>query len=58
MIAAHSPILLAYPNGCILQFDGTGTTKATEEDTEHVAITRDFLNGHPRRFAQLLDDAS
>jgi predicted ATPase len=26
------------------------------EDTEHYAITRDFLNHYPRRLQQLLED--
>jgi predicted ATPase len=56
IIATHSPILLAYPNARILLFDGTGVTEVAYEDTEHYAVTRDFLNHHPRRIAQLLDD--
>jgi len=56
MIATHSPILLSYPNAKILQFDGTGITEVAYEDTEHFAITRDFLNHHARRLEQLLAD--
>jgi predicted ATPase len=56
IIATHSPILLAYPNARILLFDGSGVTEVAYEDTEHYAVTRDFLNHHPRRIAQLLDD--
>jgi predicted ATPase len=56
IIATHSPILLAYPNARILLFDGTGITEVAYEDTEHFAITRDFLNHYPRRIAQLLED--
>lgn len=55
IIATHSPILLAYPNAKILLFDGTGITEVAYEDTEHFAITRDFLNHYPRRLQQLLD---
>nr|WP_229223755.1 AAA family ATPase [Duganella sp. sic0402] len=55
IIATHSPILLAYPNAKILLFDGTGMTEVAYEDTEHYAITRDFLNHYPRRLQQLLD---
>jgi len=54
IIATHSPILLAYPNAKILQFDGAGITEVAYEDTEHFAITRDFLNHYPRRLEQLL----
>jgi predicted ATPase len=56
IIATHSPILLSYPNAKILQFDGTGITEIAYEDTEHFAITRDFLNNHERRLEQLLAD--
>ncbi|PRC93261.1 AAA family ATPase [Solimicrobium silvestre] len=56
IIATHSPILLAYPNAKILQFDGTGIAEVAYEDTEHFAITRDFLNHYPRRLEQLLGD--
>lgn len=53
IIATHSPILLAYPNAKILLFDGTGISEVAYEDTEHYAVTRDFLNHYPRRLEQL-----
>jgi predicted ATPase len=56
VIATHSPILLSYPNAKILQFDGSGITEVSYEDTEHFAVTRDFLNHYKRRLEQLLDD--
>jgi len=56
IIATHSPILLAYPNAKILSFDATGILEVAYEDTEHYAITRDFLNHYPRRLEQLLGD--
>jgi predicted ATPase len=37
VIATHSPILLAYPNARIVQFDGSGLTEIRYEDTEHYA---------------------
>lgn len=55
IIVTHSPILLAYPNAKILCFDSTGISEIAYEDTEHYAITRDFLNHYPRRLAQLLE---
>ena len=57
LIATHSPILLAYPRAKILLFDETGISHVDYEDTEHYAVTRDFLNHYPRRLQQLLDDA-
>jgi predicted ATPase len=56
IIATHSPILLAYPNAKILSFDATGISEVAYEDTEHYAVTRDFLNHYPRRLEQLLGD--
>lgn len=56
IIATHSPILLAYPNAKILVFDQAGLSEVAYEDTEHYAITRDFLNHYPRRLQQLLGD--
>lgn len=56
IIATHSPILLSYPNAKILQFDGSGIAEVAYEDTEHFAVTRDFLNHYPRRLKQLLAD--
>jgi predicted ATPase len=56
IIATHSPILLAYPNAKILSFDATGILEVAYEDTEHYAITRDFLNHYPRRLEQLLGE--
>jgi predicted ATPase len=53
IIATHSPILLAYPNAKILLFDGSGLSEVAYEDTEHYAVTRDFLNHYPRRLQQL-----
>ncbi|HTD04203.1 AAA family ATPase [Undibacterium sp.] len=55
IIATHSPILLAYPNAKIFQFDGSGICEVKFEDTEHYAVTRDFLNHYPRRLEQLLE---
>lgn len=56
IIATHSPILLSYPNAKILQFDGAGITEVAYEDTEHFAITRDFLNHYENRLERLLAD--
>ena len=34
----------------------TGINEVSYEDTEHYAVTRDFLNNYRRRLEQLLDD--
>ena len=54
IIATRSPILLSYPNAKILRFDDAGINEVAYEDTEHYAVTRDFLNHYPRRLEQLL----
>jgi predicted ATPase len=56
VIATHSPILLAYPHAKIVQLDGSGVAEVRYTDTEHFAVTRDFLNNYPRRIEQLLSD--
>ena len=56
IIATHSPILLAYPRAKIVLFDGTGMSEVKYEDTEHYAVTKDFLNNYPRRIQQLLEE--
>ena len=56
IIATHSPILLSYPHATIFQFDRSGISEVAYEDTEHYAVTRDFLNHYPRRLQQLLED--
>jgi len=56
IIATHSPILLSYPHAKIIQFDQSGISEVAFEDTEHFAVTRDFLNNYPRRLEQLLSD--
>lgn len=56
IIATHSPILLAYPGAKIYQFHSLGISEIAYEDTEHYAVTRDFLNHTQRRLEQLLAD--
>lgn len=61
IIATHSPILLSYPNARILQFDESGIHEVTYEETEHYAVTLDFLNHYQGRLSRVLaeeDDSS
>ena len=44
IIATHSPIIMAFPDAEILQFDGAQIQSASYDDLEHVRLTRDFLN--------------
>ncbi len=54
IIATHSPILLAYPRSKIVLFGEEGLGEVRYEDTEHFAITKDFLNHYPKRVQALL----
>jgi predicted ATPase len=56
VIATHSPMLLAYPHAKIVLFDDSGVNEVAYEDTDHYAVTRDFLNHHEQRINRLLDD--
>jgi predicted ATPase len=55
IIATHSPILMAYPGACILNFDTVPPSPAAYDDLEHVRILRDFLN-HRDAFLKPLFD--
>lgn len=46
-------ILPAYPRARIYHFDEAGVAEVAYEDTEHYAVTRDFLTNYPRRLEQL-----
>jgi len=56
IIATHSPILLAYPRATIYQFGEDGIQQVAYEDTEHYAITRDFLNRHQQMLELLMEE--
>ena len=43
IIASHSPILLAYPEAVILNFDDTSIKPVAYEDTEYYQVYKDFL---------------
>lgn len=55
IIATHSPILMAYPGACILNFDTVPPSPAAYDDLEHVRILRDFLNHRDAFLKPLLD---
>ncbi len=54
LIATHSPIVLAYPGASIYQLDDRGISAVDYEQTEHVCLTRDFLNDRERYLQRLL----
>ena len=56
IIASHSPILMAYPRAKIFLLDNTGFTAVRYEETEHYAVTREFLADPARMLDQLFAD--
>ena len=55
IIATHAPIVLAYPRGAIYRLDSEGITRVEYDDTEHVGLTRDFLNNRDHFLRRLLE---
>jgi predicted ATPase len=54
IIATHSPILMAYPGATIYTFDEQPVRAIEYEETEHVSVTRAFLNDRERYLKHLL----
>ena len=54
IIATHSPILMAYPQAKILLLDEAGFKEVGYEDTEHYAVTKEFMNNPGRMLGELL----
>ncbi|MFD0959724.1 AAA family ATPase [Paenibacillus chungangensis] len=54
IIATHSPILMAYPDAIIYQLNEDAIDEVSWEETEHVAITRQFMNNPQRLLRDLL----
>lgn len=53
IVATHSPILLALPGATIWSFDERPPRAIAYDETEHVRVTRDFLNA-PERYLRHL----
>lgn len=53
IIATHAPIVLAYPGATIYHLDESGIARVEYDQTEHVQLTRDFLNGRERFIKRL-----
>ena len=54
IIATHALIVLAYPGATIYLLDDKGITRVDYDETEHVQLTRDFLNDRDRFLRRLL----
>lgn len=55
IVATHSPILLAYPEATIYLLSERGIEQVEYEETEHYALTRDFLMDREKYLRRLLD---
>lgn len=53
IIVTHSPILMGIPNVNLFTFDSHPPAKIAFEETEHVQITKQFLEA-PQRFIKYL----
>jgi predicted ATPase len=53
VIATHAPMLLAYPGATLYEIQDGALVRTPYEDTEHVRLTRSFLED-PERFLRLL----
>jgi predicted ATPase len=55
VIAAHSPILMAYPNSRIYQISANGLEHVSWRDTEHYIVAKRFLNDPEKQLSRLLE---
>ena len=55
IIATHSPILMAYPDSLLYWLGEDGIRQTTYEETEHVLLTRRFLEDPGRMMRKLMD---
>jgi predicted ATPase len=53
-IVTHSPILMAYPEASIFQFDANGVSQVEYEETEHYRVMHSFLMNPKRMLHNLL----
>lgn len=56
IIATHSPILMAYPQAAIHLLTANEIRRVNYTDTEHYAVTREFLNRHEAMLKELLGE--
>jgi len=54
IIATHAPIILGYPDAWIYQLSEDGIERVDYDATEHVSLTRRFLNHREQMLARLL----
>jgi predicted ATPase len=54
VIATHAPMLLAFPGATVLQLDETGIRRVAWDETDHVRLTRGFLDAPDAYLRHLL----
>lgn len=58
IIATHSPIIMAFPNSQILNFDEAPIIECEYENTDHYQITRRFLDNPEKYLKYLFSEVS
>lgn len=56
VIATHSPIIMAYPNAWIYEFNAQGVRRVEYQETEHYKVTRAFLTRTETMLEELLKE--
>lgn len=56
IVCTHSPILMALPGAQVLQFDEDGFAPVDYRETEHVRVTKRFLEDPERMLQYLLQE--
>ena len=55
IISTHSPILMAYPGADVFELSEKGIEKVRYDETEHFALTKQFLENPERMFKYLFE---
>jgi predicted ATPase len=58
IISTHSPLVLAYPDARIYHLGADGIERVEYEQTDQVALIRDFLANRERYLRRLFSDRS
>ncbi len=56
IIATHSPILMAFPGASVLEFSEHGIESVNYKETEHYAVTKQFLDNPERMLKYLFEE--
>lgn len=54
IICTHSPILMTFPGACIYEFGSYGIREVSYKDTEHYAVTKEFINSPEKMLGYLI----